>query len=366
MAYEIRKNLFKSLEELRQRPVISYVTSSRINASGNMSSDVIPELIKQINLIEDTQKNIDILIVSNGGDPTVSWRIITMLRERFEKVGVLIPFAAYSAATLLALGADEIIMHPFSNLGPVDPQLHTIRKKGADHEIINFGSEDLRHYLDFLKNDVGLSDQDQLQKSFELVCNEIGAIPIGISKRSFYLALSMGEKLLSLHLDDKNKAKVIAEALNTSFYHHGYPLGRKEAKDIGLPIVNGHNQVEDVIWNIWEDYENEMNCNSPFNPLEVIFSNEELANSINFVPQADIPMGLPPQVLQEAYNRVLQQLNVRILKPVEHSIFQAALESSRARSEYKTQLKIFAARQPDLKIAFSVESVKQGWNFITE
>src|SRR5687767_1087206 len=63
--------------------------------------------------------NLDILIVSNGGDPMVPLRIIGMVRERYKKIAALLPYAAYSAATLLALGADEIVMHPFSNLGPV-------------------------------------------------------------------------------------------------------------------------------------------------------------------------------------------------------------------------------------------------------
>ena len=269
MTYDNRKILYENLEALRERPLISYVTSSRINSNGQMGSDVIPELTKQIQCIEKKHKAIDILIVSNGGDPTVSWRIITMLRERFEKIGVLIPFAAYSAATLFALGADEIIMHPFSNLGPVDPQLHTIRKQAQGQEEVSFGSEDLRHFLDFLRNDVGLSDQEQLQKSFELVCKDVGAIPIGMAKRSSYLALSMGEKLLMLHMEDKNKAKAIAEALNTSFYHHGYPLGRKEALEIGLPIINGNEEVEDMMWKIWIDFESEMECNKPLCHLKL-------------------------------------------------------------------------------------------------
>ena len=222
MAYETRIKLYREIEEKRKRPLISYFTSLRPNASAQMASDVISEFAKQIIEIPKTKKEIDILIVSSGGDPTVAWRIISMLRERFEKVGVLVPYAAYSAATLLALGANEIIMHPFSNLGPVDPQLTYVKRgeKGSE-EKIQFGAEDLRHFLDFVKTDVGISDQEQLERAFELVCKDVGSIPIGVAKRSSYLALSMGEKLLSLHMDDQSKVKAIAEALNKSFYHHG-------------------------------------------------------------------------------------------------------------------------------------------------
>ena len=50
----------------------------------------------------------------------VAWRFVNALRERVERFSVLVPQDAFSAATLLALGADEIVMHPYGCLGPVD------------------------------------------------------------------------------------------------------------------------------------------------------------------------------------------------------------------------------------------------------
>lgn len=57
-------------------------------------------------------------------------------------------YTAYSAATLLALGADNMVMHPFANLGPVDPQITSTRQsKENNPKLSQFGSEDLVHYL---------------------------------------------------------------------------------------------------------------------------------------------------------------------------------------------------------------------------
>lgn len=50
-----------------------------------MAQDVLPIMIKQINKIENSNDGIDLLILSNGGDPIVSWRIISLLREKFKK-----------------------------------------------------------------------------------------------------------------------------------------------------------------------------------------------------------------------------------------------------------------------------------------
>ena len=103
MSYAERLELYRRIEAIRGRPLIAYVTSLRTNASGSMAGDAIPQIAKQILNIPKDQKEVDIFIVSNGGDPVVSWRVISMLRERFERIGVLIPYTAYSAATLLAI-----------------------------------------------------------------------------------------------------------------------------------------------------------------------------------------------------------------------------------------------------------------------
>lgn|SRR5574337_694229 len=368
MSYTERVKLYQQIETIRQRPLIVYVTSSRQNASGQMASDIIPQFAKQLIEIPKGQDAIDLLIVSNGGDPIVSWRVISMVRERFKKVGALLPYAAYSAATLLALGADEIVMHPFSNLGPVDPQL-TYQKRnpsqpaGQEVEVIQFGSEDLRNFLDFVRTDVGISDQEQLERAFELVCKDIGAIPIGVAKRSSQLALSMGEKLLSLHLGDSSQARAIAEALNRSFYHHGYPLGMNEAKKIGLPVVPPSEDLEQTLWQVWQDIEAEMECNKPFDAIEFILNNKEASQLIGPVPQIQLPANLPPEILQQALNNVLQQIGIVQVPPVDYSLFQATLESARCKSEFRTAGKINAVRLPDMNIAVNVVRVSSGWTF---
>ncbi len=367
MGYESRKELYAEIEKKRGRPLIAYFTSLRPNATGQIASDVIPEFAKQILEIPNNKKEIDILVVSYGGDPTVAWRIITMLRERFDKVGILIPYTAYSAATLLALGADEIIMHPFSNLGPVDPQLTYIRKgEKGEQEKVQFGTEDLRHYLEFVKVDVGISDQEQLERAFELVCKDVGSIPIGVAKRSSYLALSMGEKLLNLHMNDQTKVKAIVEALNKSFYHHGYPVGRKEAKEIGLPVIEPDGETEKLMWDVWRDIEEQMECNQPFDPLKIILSDNEIAKKLTTVPQVQLPPNLPSQLLQQAINNILSQVGVVQIEPVNYEHLSAVVESIRCRSEYKVKGKISAIRRPDMNIVVNVIKEEYGWKFYKE
>jgi ClpP class serine protease len=102
----------RQFETERKRSLLVYVTSMRRNAEAQIARDVICELLAQLQALPDGTKNLDLLIGSNGGDATVAWRIVSLIRERVETFSVLVPQAAFSAATLIALGADEIVMHP--------------------------------------------------------------------------------------------------------------------------------------------------------------------------------------------------------------------------------------------------------------
>lgn len=268
MSYQDRLNLYKKLSTERNRPLICYVTSIRPGCSAQMEQDVLPLFIKQINSISDESTSIDLLVLSNGGDPIVSWRIISLLREKFNNISVLIPYTAYSAATLLALGADEIIMHPFGNLGPIDPQL-TFNSGGVPKTL---SYEDITKYIEFVK-DTGITDQNLLEKAFEKLTAEIPPTLIGVAKRGSQLGLTMGEKLLATHMKDSSKTTLISETLNTKFYHHGYPLSRTEAKDIGLPISDSNPSIEQIIWDIYEDFANEFLFNEIFDPIKLIQNN---------------------------------------------------------------------------------------------
>lgn len=283
MSYQNRKIIYEQIEKIRKRPLIAYVTSIRPGTQVQMAGDVIPFLIKKINTIKETD-SVDLLILSNGGDPLVSWRIISILRERFKNIGILIPYTANSAATLLALGADEIIMHPYANLGPLDPQLNYQDENG---KIKTIGYEDIVKYFDFMK-EISANNETILQESIEKLTKELPPTLIGFAKRSSTLGLTMCQKLLLTHMKDSNKVQNITDTLNNKYYHHGYPLSRKEAEDIGLPIAKKNKEIEDLLWNLYEDYSNEMAFNTPYNPEILVMTKIENnppieSNKINII-----------------------------------------------------------------------------------
>jgi Serine dehydrogenase proteinase len=69
------------------------------------------------------ERQVDLLLHSPGGNPDAAESIMAYLRQRFDHIRGVIPLAAMSAATMMALGCDEIVMGAHSQLGPVDPQI---------------------------------------------------------------------------------------------------------------------------------------------------------------------------------------------------------------------------------------------------
>jgi hypothetical protein len=122
MGLNERIALVKKIEELRGSTVICFLTSVRQNVVSVIAEDSVCVFFDHLLLLPSKPiPKMDIFLCSNGGSGTVPWRLISLFREFAKSFNVLIPFRAYSAATLIALGADEIVMHPFAELGPIDP-----------------------------------------------------------------------------------------------------------------------------------------------------------------------------------------------------------------------------------------------------
>jgi len=361
MAFQDRLRLYANLEGYRGKPLIVYVTSTRANAVGQIAQDVIPELINQLHSLPATE-DLDFLVISNGGDGTVAWRIVSLIREQVKKFSILIPHAAFSAATLIALGADEIVMHPYGNLGPTDPQIHNPKKA------IQFGAEDVQAFLRFAREKVGLTDQEPLRDLFLKFGEEVGFTSIGVAARSSQLSLTMGEKMLQHHMKDEKaqtKAKAISEALNSKYFHHGYPVSRSEAGTIGLPIAKPDRKLEDLMWAIWKDLESELKIRETFVPLDLVRANPACQGLFAPVAQLQLPVGANGAALQILFQMYLQQVVTTSVPPTAFDNTLSIVESTRKASRFQMSGSIFAARQHDLEMKVQVVPEKMGWIDVT-
>lgn len=366
MGLQARLGLYKKVEARRKRPLIVYVTSSRLYANGQIAGDSVPELLDQLQRLPAGTKELDLLIVSDGGDPTVSWRIVSLIRERVTRFSALVPQAAYSAATLIVLGADEVVMHPNGNLGPTDPQIRVQRRSGKDGltESVAFGSEDLMAFLRFSRDHVGLKDPEHMLAVYSKFCDEVTTLGVGTSARSALLSVTLGERLLQLHMKEdaeKPKAREISEKLTKDYFHHGYPVNRTEAREIGLKISERDEETEDLMWQIWCDLSEELKLREPHNPLKVLADNPACQALFAPVPVIQLPANLPPQLAQQAHQQVLAQVQVAQVPLAPFEWIQAVVESTRYASRYVTNGLVVGTKTADQQIRLSTLTVRQMW-----
>jgi hypothetical protein len=65
------------------------------------------------------------MLHSPGGVPEAAESIVESLRAKFPHIRVIVPSFAKSAATMMSMAADEILLDDDAELGPIDPQMQT-------------------------------------------------------------------------------------------------------------------------------------------------------------------------------------------------------------------------------------------------
>lgn len=74
-------------------------------------------------VIEGLGKEVDIVIQSAGGSAEATESIVGLLRENFNNIRFIVPNIAKSAATMMVLPGNGILVDDRSELGPIDPQI---------------------------------------------------------------------------------------------------------------------------------------------------------------------------------------------------------------------------------------------------
>ena len=121
----VRRKYLKAIHESTGRAVIIYSTAFLESrpippADIQISLQDIPGFMEAASNVEENQ--LDLILHSPGGSAEAAESIVTYLRKRFEHIRIFVPVAAMSAATMVALSSDEIVMGQHSQLGPIDPQ----------------------------------------------------------------------------------------------------------------------------------------------------------------------------------------------------------------------------------------------------
>lgn len=185
-----------------------------------------------------------------GGHPSSAYRMIRCLRHAYPHVTVVIAGPCKSAGTLLALGADQLVMTGNAELGPLDVQIlkenELLARQSALAASVTFEvltSEACKTFVKAylsMQIDAGLSSAiaaetaERLTSSmFSPIFSQIDPIRVGEVTMANLLARRYAEALLK-H-DGEERSNTTSENIVRLVYQypaHGYAIDRAEAMQL--------------------------------------------------------------------------------------------------------------------------------------
>ena len=194
-------------------------------------------------------EGLDLILTSPGGSPEAAEAIMWYLRSRFDHIRAVVPIAAMSAATMMSLACDEILMGTHSQLGPIDPQLTLLTPEGPRSAPAQ-----------------AILDQFQMAKEECRDPRNIGAwLPLlrsllpGLIAQCIH-SREQAERFVAEQLEahmlegDPDKAKAVAAwfADFSHFKSHGRPVTIHDALRLGLNVtrLEDNQELQDLVLSV--------------------------------------------------------------------------------------------------------------------
>jgi hypothetical protein len=183
---------------------------------GRWELDRVFEALTELN--HDKSKDILLVLLNGGGSIEPAFQISKLCkayaRNRFL---VIVPRDAKSAATLLAIGADEIHMGPLGQLGPIDPQLGRLPALSV--------SQALKSVAQLSQDYPGSAEMLARYLAMALTVEQIG-----YCERICESAAQYAERLLSTKKNLPKPVGEVASELVHEYKDHGFVIDLDEAR----------------------------------------------------------------------------------------------------------------------------------------
>jgi len=209
-----RLRAIRRLEQQRNSRVITLIHRQESVAllglpiSRYIDIDDSEALLRAFRLTPDNLP-IDLIIHTPGGLVLAAEQIAQALVRRQGKVTVFVPHYALSGGSLIAMGADEIVMDENAVLGPVDPQV---------------GQFPAASLLKVVEQKPVSEIDDQT-----LIFADVG-------RKALAQVHETVVEILTGNGMAKEKAEGLANTLASGKWTHDYPISFEEAKALGLPV----------------------------------------------------------------------------------------------------------------------------------
>jgi Serine dehydrogenase proteinase len=238
--------VIERLSALLGEPVITYWNSTKGSICQNDVAGLYA-LLRNIGKVD----RLSLFLKSDGGSGQAALRMVNVLRRYAKNLTVLAPLECQSAATMLALGADRILMGPLAHLSAVDTSLtHDLSPIDRDNDRVSVSNDELLRVIRLW----GEQAKDSTANPYEALFPYVHPLVIGAVDRSSALSTRICEEILSYHMADKERAHEISNVLNAGYPSHNYPITLREAARIGLNVEPMEDCVNAQLFELNEIY----------------------------------------------------------------------------------------------------------------
>ncbi len=263
--------------------MLTYVLSDRLNATGRMGPDAVREIYEVLSDLKpfDKKKTLDLFIHGTEGDDHVPWQIVSMAREMFRQVSVIAPYKAHGPATMLALGADTIVMGEKSELSLIDitfsNETFCHSRNGKPDNEFPLNANDILGLISLVER-LGKMREKQRIDTFLRALDKVSPLLLGHLNRTLERIKMTCMKLLRSRRRPFRKGlnRRIVERICPTLSSRQHCISITEAvKEIGLKQIKRSEGLEPVFWELLTLYEKEFKTYEPFYPEEVLEQTDE-------------------------------------------------------------------------------------------
>ena len=232
--------LLKKIQPKVDGVLLTYWTST----SGSVCDNDVMALQE---LLQDLgpQRHLTLVVKSDGGSGMAALRMVHLLRQYTRRLTLLAPLNCASAATMLALGADRIGMGPLSYLTAVDTSLeHDLSPVDHTNNLVAVSNDEVERVIRLWKESSG---RNTTVNPYQELYKYLQPLVIGALDRASSLSLMLCREILGYHMKDKAKADRISRQLNSSYPAHQYPITAREARSLGLNVVDMDAELDDLL-----------------------------------------------------------------------------------------------------------------------
>jgi Serine dehydrogenase proteinase len=214
-----------------------------------LASDLVPVLYRCVHRLGRGER-LDLVLSTYGGAVTSTRQIALLLREFTDRLTILVPQRARSAGTLLCLAADELVLSPFAELGPLDANMGATEAQAPGTPGI-LSAEDIRAFPGMAHDWFGVQRPEDGLQLLAMLSQRIFPASLSAFYRQDKLIRQVAEELLAFQLPAEEQLRArIVDQLVSGYHAHDYVLTPRDAQRLGLRTAEAGPDEQELLWSI--------------------------------------------------------------------------------------------------------------------